>query len=72
MTTAIIQKLKKEIKQELLEEFILPMMESSKDTEGDCRESFVKRILKASKSLDKGGGKKFADINLLRTYLKNI
>ncbi|MBI2024814.1 MAG: hypothetical protein HYT03_01865 [Candidatus Harrisonbacteria bacterium] len=49
MSTATIQKLKKEIKKELLEEFILPILEQAKDLEGEYREEFVKEILKAAK-----------------------
>lgn len=49
MTTATIQKLKKEIKKELIEEFILPILEGSKDPEGEYREEFVREILKAVK-----------------------
>lgn len=47
MTTATIQKLKKEIKKELIEEFILPMLSRSKDAEGEYREEFVREMLKA-------------------------
>lgn len=49
MTTATIQKLKREIKKELFEEFILPMLENSKDPEGEYREDFVREVLKAAK-----------------------
>ncbi len=49
MSTATIQKLKKEIKKELLEEFILPILEQAKDSEGKYREEFVKEVLKAAK-----------------------
>ena len=49
MSTATIKKLKREIKKELIEEFILPILEQSKDPEGEYREEFVKQALKASK-----------------------
>ena len=47
MSTATIQKLKQEIKRELIEEFIVPMLSHSKDAEGEYRDEFVKEILKA-------------------------
>ena len=48
MTATAIQKIKNEIKKELLEEFILPMLENSKDPEGEYCEDFVKAVLKAA------------------------
>ncbi len=51
MTTATIQKLKREIKKELIEEFIRPLLEQYKDRdpEGEYKEGFVKGVLKALK-----------------------
>lgn len=49
MSTTVIQKLKNEIKKELIEEFILPMLENSKDPEGEYREDFVREVLKAAR-----------------------
>lgn len=48
MTMKTYEKLKKEIKQELLQEFILPILKEIKDTEGHYKEEFVREILKAS------------------------
>lgn len=74
MTTATIQKLKNEIKKELIEEFILPMLENSKDKdpEGEYREDFVEKVLRISKSIDKGHGKKFTNAKSLKSYLGKI
>lgn len=51
MSTATIQKLKKELKeelkQELMKEFIAPFLRAAKDTEGEYRPEFVGKILKA-------------------------
>ncbi len=49
MTTATIQKLKREIKKELIDEFIRPLLEQNMDPEGEYREEFVKSIYKALK-----------------------
>ena len=53
MSTATIQKLKKELKRELMEEFIRPILEESKDPEGEYGSDFVKRVLKAAKEKPK-------------------
>jgi len=53
MSTATIEKIKKEIKQELLREFILPMLGKSKDSEGEYKEGFIKRVLKIAKEKPK-------------------
>lgn len=50
MTTATVQKLKREIKQELIREFFLPLLEKTGDSEGAYRASFVRKILKAAKA----------------------
>jgi len=53
MSTATIQKLKKELKrelkQELIKEFVTPLLQEMKDQEGEYRSEFVKKILKAEK-----------------------
>ena len=50
MSTKTLEKLKKEIKQELLQEFFLPIILSGvKDPEGEYKEEFVKEVLKAAK-----------------------
>ena len=41
--------MKKEIKQELLQEFVFPILKDAKDPEGEYRPEFVRRILKATK-----------------------
>ncbi len=53
MTTATIRKLKKEIKQELIKEFILPILETSKDPEGEYRNEFINSVLKAAQERPK-------------------
>ena len=37
-----------EIKKELIEEFILPILKNSMDSEGEYNESFIKEVIKAS------------------------
>ncbi|MEX2033472.1 MAG: hypothetical protein WD889_02860 [Candidatus Colwellbacteria bacterium] len=49
MTTATYHKLKREIKKELLEELVYPLLERMKDQEGEYRPEFVREILKAAK-----------------------
>lgn len=49
MTTKTYEKMKKELKQELLQEFIVPILKDVKDAEGEYKEEFVKRVLKAVK-----------------------
>ena len=55
MSTATIQKLKKEIKQELkqelMKEFVTPLLKETRDPEGEYRPNFVKKILKAEKGV---------------------
>lgn len=53
MTTKTYEKVKREIKQELMYEFILPILREVKDTEGEYKEEFVKRVLKATKEKPK-------------------
>lgn len=47
MSTAAAEKIKKEIKQELLQEFILPILKQAKDAEGEYRDDFVRGVLEA-------------------------
>lgn len=47
MSTKTYQKMKAEIKEELVREFITPILADIKDAEGDYRSEFVKRVLKA-------------------------
>lgn len=49
MTNQTYQKIKKEIKQELLKEFVFPILKNIKDPEGEYKKQFVKEILKAAK-----------------------
>ncbi|MEK7664094.1 MAG: hypothetical protein AAB340_01440 [Patescibacteria group bacterium] len=49
MTNQTYQRIKKEIKQELLEEFVLPILKNLRDAEGDYKKEFVREILKAAK-----------------------
>ena len=53
MTIATVQKLKREIKKELIEEFILPILENSKDSEGEYDENFVREVIKISQEKTK-------------------
>ncbi|MDP3792852.1 MAG: hypothetical protein Q8Q89_03945 [bacterium] len=48
MTTTTYGKLKREIKEELLREFILPLLEDIQDTEGEYRQEFIKEVLQAA------------------------
>ena len=49
MITKTYERMKKEIKQELLQEFVFPILKDAKDPEGEYRPEFVRRILKATK-----------------------
>ena len=49
MTTKTYEKIKREIKQELLQEFVIPILKDAKDPEGEYNPKFVKRVLKAAK-----------------------
>ena len=57
MSTATIQKLKKEIKrelkQELMKEFVTPLLKETRDPEGKYLPNFVKKVLKAEKETAK-------------------
>ena len=48
MTIATYSKLKREIKKELIKEFITPLLEDIKDSEGEYRLDFVKEIFRAA------------------------
>lgn len=50
MITAVIQKIKEEVKREILEEFISPFLKEIKDPEGEYRPEFVRKILKIARS----------------------
>ena len=47
MTTATIQKIKDQVKAELIEEFINPILSDMKDPEGEYRPEFVQDVLRA-------------------------
>jgi len=49
MTTKTYEKVKREIKHELMREFVLPILRGVKDAEGEYKAEFVTRVLKASK-----------------------
>lgn len=53
MTTKTYEKIKREIKQELIEEFVLPILRNVKDAEGEYKEEFVKEVLKAAQEKPK-------------------
>ena len=42
-----------ELKQELMREFVTPLLQEMKDQEGEYRSEFVKRVLKAEKEKPK-------------------
>jgi hypothetical protein len=49
MTTATYNKIKNELKQELVMEFINPLLTDLRDAEGVYKESFIADVLKASR-----------------------
>jgi len=49
MSTKTIERIKGEIKRELLQEFVLPILREVKDAEGEYKKSFVKKVLRAAK-----------------------
>ncbi len=49
MTTRAYEKVKAEIKRELLLEFVLPILREVKDAEGEYKEEFVRGVLRAAK-----------------------
>jgi len=53
MTTKNYEKIKQEIKHELMEEFVFPILKNMKDSEGEYKEAFVKEVLKAAKEKPK-------------------
>lgn len=53
MTTKTYEKIKKEIKRELIKEFVFPILRDMKDAEGKYKEKFVKEVLKAAKEKPK-------------------
>ncbi len=48
MATKSYEKIKSEIKKELLEEFVFPILKNVKDTEGEYKSDFVKNVTRAS------------------------
>jgi len=48
MTTKAYEKIKREIKHELIEEFVFPILRNVEDSEGEYKEEFVKEVLKAA------------------------
>lgn len=53
MTTKTYEKIKREIKQELIKEFVFPILRNVKDGEGEYKEAFVKEVLRAAKEKPK-------------------
>ena len=53
MTIATIQKIKREIKNELMQELIIPVLQNSRDAEGEYQEKFVNKILRLAKEKPK-------------------
>ncbi|MEK7086794.1 MAG: hypothetical protein AAB935_00865 [Patescibacteria group bacterium] len=49
MSTKTLEKVKAEIKREILQEFVLPILREVKDAEGEYKAAFVKKVLKAAK-----------------------
>lgn len=48
MTIKTYERIKKEIKRELVREFVFPILRDIRDSEGEYKEEFVKKILKAA------------------------
>lgn len=46
MTIKTYEKIKREIKEELLHEFVFPILRDVKDSDGEYKEEFVNRVLK--------------------------
>jgi len=53
MTTKNYEKIKNEIKHELMQEFVFPILRNMKDSEGEYREEFVTSVLKAAREKPK-------------------
>jgi len=53
MTIQNYEKIKKEIKQELIKEFVFPILRNMKDSEGEYKEEFVRGVLRAAKEKPK-------------------
>ncbi len=53
MTTKNYEKIKNEIKHELMQEFVFPILRNMKDSEGEYKEKFVKEVLRAAKEKPK-------------------
>jgi len=53
MTTKTYEKIKREIKQELIKEFVFPILRKIKDSEGEYKEQFIKEVLKAAQEKPK-------------------
>ena len=53
MTTQNYEKIKKEIKQELIKEFVFPILRNMKDSEGEYKEEFIRDVLRATKEKPK-------------------
>ena len=49
MISQIYEKIKKEIKQEILSEFVFPLLKDLKDSEGEYKKEFVQSVLKTAK-----------------------
>jgi len=49
MTTKTYEKIKREIKEELLQEFVVPVLRDAKDSEGEYKPAFVRRVLQVAK-----------------------
>ena len=49
MIQKTLEKVKMEIKRELMQELFLPILREFKDTEGNYKETFVKQVLKTVK-----------------------
>ena len=49
MTQKTLERVKAEIKREIIQEFVLPILREVKDAEGDYKETFVRQMLKAAK-----------------------
>ncbi|MBI2635514.1 MAG: hypothetical protein HYW79_03170 [Parcubacteria group bacterium] len=49
MSTKTLERVKAEIKRELMQEFVLPILREVKDAEGEYKEAFIRQVLKMAK-----------------------
>ena len=65
LTATTIKKIKEQVKDELVEEFITPLLKVTKDSEGEYRPEFVSDILRALLYESKTGAYSAEELNKL-------